>query len=115
MKKLNISMQYKGGAKMHYQQGDILIEVIEKTPKEMKKLPHLTLAYGEVTGHHHTITEGKAELYEEKGIMFLRVNSENAILTHQEHNTVIIPKGDYVVRRVREKDWLSEEIRNVRD
>jgi hypothetical protein len=31
-----------------------------------KKLPHLTLAEGEVTGHAHRITEGQAELYEAK-------------------------------------------------
>ena len=79
--------------KMLYQQGDVLL----KSCKEIKgkKLNHLTLAKGEVTGHHHTITKGEAELYEEKGTLFLKIDSDKAVLTHQEHDTITIPKGDY--------------------
>lgn len=98
---------------MFYQQGDVIVEKVSKI--KGKKLNHLTLAYGEHTGNHHTITEGKAELYDYEGTLFLRVNSKEATLIHQEHNIVTLPKGDYKVRRVKEKDWVSEEIRNVRD
>ena len=96
-----------------YQQGDVIIQKVSEV--KGKKLKHLTLAKGEVTGHHHTITEGEAELYDHEGTLFLRVNSEQATLTHQEHKPITLPKGDFIVRRVREYDHFSEEARRVRD
>lgn len=76
--------------------------------KGMKKLKHLTLAEGEVTGHAHRITDGEAELYEHEGILYLRVKSESASLTHEEHKTIELPKGDYEINIQREyspKGW----------
>lgn len=95
------------------QQGDVLI--FEANCIKGKKLNHLTLATGEATGHHHAITKGDAELYEDNGVMYLRVESDMAELTHQEHATVVLPKGDYQVGIVQEFDHFSEEARNVRD
>lgn len=98
---------------MLYQQGDVLLEKVGEAKGE--KLNHLTLAEGEATGHHHTITKGKAELYNHEGTLFLKVNSEEAELTHQEHNTVTLPKGNYKVGIVREYDHFAEEARRVQD
>jgi len=98
---------------MLIQQGDVLIKSTKKIMGQ--KLSHLTLAYGEATGHHHTITEGDAELYEHEGTLFLKVASETALLTHQEHNVVTIPKGNWEIGIVKEFDHLSKEQRNVRD
>jgi len=98
---------------MLFQQGDVLIQAVSEV--KGKKLNHKTLAQGEATGHHHTITEGDAELYEHEGTMYLRVNSEEAVVTHEEHKAVTLPKGDYIVRRVREADHYSDEVRNVQD
>ena len=96
-----------------YQQGDVIL--IKVSGIKGKKLNHLTLTYGEATGHHHTITKGDAELYEHEGTLFLKVDSDTAELTHQEHNTIVLPKGDYEVKRVREYDHFSEEARRVQD
>jgi len=96
-----------------YQQGDVIIEKVAKV--EGKKLNHLTLAEGEATGHHHIITKGDAELYDRNGVLYLSVKSDEAELTHQEHNTITIPKGDYVIRRVQEYDHFNEEARRVQD
>ena len=98
---------------MLYQQGDVLLQVVSEI--KGKKLNHLTLAKGEATGHHHTIAKGNAELYDHEGTLFLRVNSEEAELTHQEHSTITIPKGDYKIGIVREYDHWAEEAKNVRD
>jgi len=95
------------------QQGDVVI--VATTGIKGKKLNHLTLALGEATGHHHTITEGEAELFEENGTLFLRVNSERATLTHQEHKTIEIPQGEYQINIVREYDHFSEEAKRVQD
>jgi hypothetical protein len=98
---------------MLIQQGDVLVKKVSEV--KGKKLKHLTLAKGEHTGHHHTITEGEAELYENEGTLFLKVKSEEAILTHQEHGPVTIPKGDYEIGIVQEYDHFAEEARKVQD
>ncbi|WP_245245984.1 hypothetical protein [Nostoc sp. ATCC 53789] len=60
------------------------------------------MAKGEVTGHKHRITEGNAELYDEDSTLYLRVFSESALLTHEEHKAISIPQGDWMVKIQRE-------------
>jgi hypothetical protein len=98
---------------MLYQQGDVLIKTISEI--KGKKVNHLCLAEGELTGHAHTITKGKAELYDHEGTLFLRVNSESAEITHQEHKTIVLPKGDYQIDKVKEYDHFAEEAKRVQD
>ena len=92
-----------------YRQGDVIIRAIDAKPEsEMKLLPHLTLAEGEVTGHRHRITQGNAQLYQlAVGVMYLRVLSEFAKLYHEEHEEIDLPKGDYEVLIEREYDWAE--------
>ena len=95
------------------QQGDVLIEKVSEI--KGKKLNHLVLAEGETSGHMHAIKEGNADLYEENGVMYLKVMDDEIIVKHEEHKPVIIPKGDYIVRKVKEYDYFIEEARNVAD
>ena len=81
-------------------QGDVILTVAKAI--EGKKLSHLTLAEGEVTGHSHRISEGQAELYEKDGTLYLKILSETATLTHEEHNQIQIPQGNWMVRIQRE-------------
>ncbi|MDF0552182.1 hypothetical protein [Kamptonema sp. UHCC 0994] len=81
-------------------QGDVILTPVQKT--EGQKKPHLTLAEGEVTGHSHRIIDGKAELYEKDGTLYLRVLSSTALLSHEEHNPISIPQGNWMVRIQRE-------------
>ncbi|HEY9295792.1 MAG TPA: hypothetical protein VIQ31_05365 [Phormidium sp.] len=81
-------------------QGDVIL--IPTQSIEGKQLPHLTLAEGEVTGHSHRISEGEAELYERNGTLYLKVFSPTALLTHEEHNQIAIPQGDWMIRIQRE-------------
>jgi len=94
-----------------YRHGDVLITEIEKV--KGRKLKHLTLAEGEVTGHAHKITEGEAELYEHEGTLFLSVKSKTAKLTHEEHKTLVLPKGDFQITIQRE--YSPEGWRRVAD
>ncbi len=82
-------------------QGDVLLIPTSETVKNTK-LPHLTLAEGEVTGHRHRITQGEAELYAHAGTLYLKVLSPTALLTQEEHQPIAIPKGDWLVRIQRE-------------
>lgn len=85
---------------MKIRQGDVIL-----TPAKTisgSKLSHLTLAEGEVTGHSHRISEGKAELYEKDNTLYLKVLSTEATLLHEEHAAIQIPQGDWMVRIQRE-------------
>jgi hypothetical protein len=81
-------------------QGDVILQPADEIAG--KKLPHLTLAEGEVTGHSHRISDGQAELYERDGTLYLRVLSETATLTHEEHKAINIPQGNWMVNIQRE-------------
>ncbi|MCC5638959.1 hypothetical protein LC593_24635 [Nostoc sp. CHAB 5844] len=69
-------------------QGDVILLPVQQV--DGQKLPHLTLAEGEVTGHKHRISQGQAELLKKDGILYLRVLSETALLTHEEHQAIPI-------------------------
>lgn len=84
-------------------QGDVLLRPLLHVATSLDHpLPHLTLAEGEVTGHRHRISEGRAELYENDGTLYLRVLSPQATLTHEEHLALSIPQGMWQVRIQRE-------------
>jgi hypothetical protein len=84
-----------------FRQGDVLI-IPSDTSIAGTKLPHLTLAEGEVTGHRHRISNGEAELFERDGVLYLKVLSSTATLTHEEHAAVTIPHGNWEIRIQRE-------------
>lgn len=96
---------------MKYRHGDVLIVKVDAV--NGKKLAHKILAEGEVTGHAHRISEGEAELYEDNGVLYLHVESETAMLTHEEHKELELPKGDYMIQGQRE--YSPEGWRRVAD
>lgn len=81
-------------------QGDVILMPAIST-KGMP-LSHLTLAVGEVSGHTHRIRSGKAKLYEQDGSLYLQVISDSAILTHEEHKSIKIPQGCWIIKIQRE-------------
>ena len=101
-----------------YAQGDILLEPVPDVarPSRRRHRPgqqRIVLAHGEVTGHMHRIEQGAvmfrddalardlpAELY----IRHLQVTAPSADLVHEEHDTIVLPRGTYRVRRQREFD-----------
>ena len=103
-----------------YRHGDVLI--IPTTKQDLSKLEPLSkpdedivLAEGEVTGHTHRIAaKWLATLYviHETQQRILKVQQE-ATLQHEEHNSIILPPGDYLVMQQRE--YTPEAIRNVMD
>jgi len=95
-------------------QGDILLIGVASIPEEAKlrEAPEdpdgsIVLANGEATGHRHriAIVDRGAVLYEEEGLedRFLEVLAEGGVdLVHEEHATIHLPPGDFIVRRQRE-------------
>ena len=99
---------------MKLQQGDVILNSVDYEIKG-KKLDHLVLAEGEATGHRHQLVDGLGQLIMMDKIMHLQVFSETALLKHEEHKPIIVPKGNWKINIVREYDPFEEEIRRVRD
>ena len=126
-----------------YQQGDVvLMQVTEKEFKDAIKHKSVTtfpqtkqnnryeLAYGEETGHCHAIyfdemlDEAGVKVYKETntwrktevdGAFGVVVTCDDAVIKHEEHNPVALPKGCYLQSIVKEYDPLSGLVRNVVD
>ena len=93
-------------------QGELLIKKVSEI--KGKRLSHLVIAEGEATGHKHAITKGEAELYEEKGVLYLSCK-ETCSLTHPDHKTIEIPEGEYEITFQREYVIGDDKYRKVVD
>jgi hypothetical protein len=88
---------------MLWRQGDVFVETIARLPEAARALPHLVLAEGELTGHAHRIEDAAtAVLYEEDDLLYLEVTAEAARLIHEEHGTIVLPRGIHRVWKQRE-------------
>jgi len=99
-----------------YRHGDLLIRQIDKIEKKGKKEKELTIAYGEATGHHHTLygsPQAIIEGFDDK--KYFRILGESVELRHQEHKTLKIEPGDYEITYEREYDYFEDEFKKVVD
>jgi hypothetical protein len=98
-----------------YRQGDVLVIPCDSIPTHLKHTKVCRLAWGEVTGHHHTIHDGAIGYASDVDALvdYIEVTSPVADLTHQEHSTIPIPTGTYKV--VKQVEYTPVELRNVRD
>jgi hypothetical protein len=98
---------------VQYRQGDVLLVAVQDVPAGAVPVPRrdgsVVLAEGEATGHLHAIADPNAELLalpaeeaEEVERRFLRIVGGTATLTHQEHDSIVLPRGLYRVIRQRE-------------
>ena len=112
-----------------FRQGDVLLTQVDALPGKTQVIDpstqqvtgRLVLAYGEATGHHHSITKNSnvalletvtENATEAKGI-FLSIMGDGATLVHQEHAPIKLPTGDYKVTI--QKEYTPEAIQNVID
>lgn len=100
-----------------FRQGDVLLRRID-TKATGKKQDfvngnEVVVEYGEVTGHHHhlTVLDTKApevSLYLDEQKQFLEVcAAKGSALKHEEHDTIVLPKGTYV--RHEQNTWSVTE------
>lgn len=92
---------------MQIRQGDVWIESVDSAPEgavpETPVGDRLVLAYGEATGHHHAVPLADAALLARGAERFLRVRAPTRI-SHEEHDQIQLPAGDYRVTIQREYD-----------
>lgn len=107
--------------------GDVDIRPVNSIPKR-HVTESKTLAYGEVTGHHHSFEESSQVLvYEAIDEDTIQVGNEtlqvqkwlevkqDSVLSHQEHESRVVPKGKYAILQEREYNPFDQEIRRVLD
>jgi hypothetical protein len=94
-----------------FRQGDVLVLRVKGDADELGERVaeprddgRVVLAYGEVTGHAHAIVDEAATLWRLSGDdrLLLVAGDAPVALQHEEHATILIPPGAYVVRRQRE-------------
>jgi hypothetical protein len=99
-------------------QGDVLLVPIEEVPQGCKPVARVggrvILAEGEVTGHHHAISDVDVDLViGEMERRFLEVGGAGATLTHDEHAGITVAPGRYEV--LIQVEYLPGEFRPVDD
>lgn len=99
-------------------QGDTLLRRVSSIPSNLKPLQVVaTLALGEKTGHHHSFTDGGAVAFADDETARLAdavsVTAPEAPLTHQEHSTIVFPKGDY--ESLKQVEYTPEALKPVTD
>ena len=92
-----------------YRQGDILlIQVYQPDLGHAQEIPRengkVVLAHGEATGHTHAIDSHHAILYQVRDRIIVSL-TENAILSHEEHEPIHLPVGSYEV--IQQREYLT--------
>jgi len=101
-------------------QGDIpftpFTGAITGTP--FKHTGSVVLALGEQTGHKHVITVPNIDdmvAYKQPDGGWILELKNTGVVTHEEHGTIEIPAGTYLVGKEQEYDWFSKSTRKVID
>ena len=89
-------------------QGDLFFEEVKELPKEAKVRQSKVLAYGEVTGHSHTLVGDYVEVYEDADAVYHR--GKGVSVVHEEHDKVDFPNDSWIkTTRQREYDPIAKE------
>lgn len=79
----------------------------QTTPKPSTVAGRHVLAYGEVTGHHHSIDASKGTLVlDEGGVTYLTI-AELTAVEHQEHGAITLPPDLYMQRQ--QVEWGDDQ------
>jgi hypothetical protein len=95
-----------------YRHGDLLIVKVDSIPGSAKVKKDNILAYGTATGHSHRLSGGT--VLEEGQSVYLKVPN-SGVLTHEEHDDITLPLGDYRVIRQVEYNPYENATRMVMD
>lgn len=91
-----------------YRAGDLLLEQIKTLPKKLTQIKDGVILRGIATGHAHAVKGGT--VWKTKDTFYVKVGKK-AQLVHDEHKTIELPKGNYIVTRQRE--FLSKDMTKV--
>lgn len=95
-----------------YRHGDLLICSTSEIPEGAIQRKTNVILEGTATGHAHVLNNGL--VLEKEGAIYLLAN-DGATVTHEEHNTIPLPEGNYSVTRQIEYDPYEKAARQVLD
>lgn len=85
--------------KLFARQGDVFIFKMnrKKSTSNFRKQKEVVLALGEVTGHSHKLNSNDTDILfcDNNEYNLFELTSEG-ILTHEEHETIKLPPGQYI-------------------
>lgn len=93
---------------MMIRQGDVMLVPVSERPDNVTAAApdgnRVVLAYGEVSGHAHALVKDLAIewITPDATARYLQVTAPAAPLTHEEHDTIIVPSGWYKIVRQRQ-------------
>jgi hypothetical protein len=100
-----------------YRQGDVLFVERLCVPTGVKRIrKNGEILEGEATGHIHRVAQeclASAEVFEVENGLFMTVSEDGISIVHPDHNTLVLPPGNYEI--IRQREYFPEEIRNVAD
>jgi len=99
--------------KEYYQQGDVQLYP-HAIPKGVTLKFKNVVEEGEHTGHAHRLEGTGFNFYAKDGDKYLRIIRTTA-LSHEEHNKIDIPPGDYKVGKIRQEDPFERKISEIHD
>ena len=86
---------------MMYRQGDLLFRKVDRIPSGFSSSRDPVILRGEATGHKHELVNGvvfRAKYHRE---LYIEVQKNGRII-HEEHRTLELPIGTFLVIRQRE-------------
>jgi hypothetical protein len=96
-------------------QGDVAIIRLSKVPEDAKPTNRQVVAYGEATGHNHTIV-GEVAAYEiANGLVFVVADGQDVQITHQEHDPITLATGIWFCPFESQVEYDGENERRVLD
>ena len=107
-------MQIKSGQNVkQIRQGDAMLVEADKLPAGLKARADRTLALGESTGHHHTLTDGAIVYGERTAMQFVVVETPDVKIEHLpdpgiEHSTLPVEQRTWFVPVQVEDDGEQE-------
>lgn len=97
---------------MKKRQGDVLFIKTDRIPENLVIKGDNIVAEGKVSDHKHMLMDGV--LYQdEKGDLFVNVDTGIATVTHEEHKSITLPAGNYKV--IKQREYEPMLWRSVRD
>lgn len=91
----------------HYRHGDVLLQQVESIPGCGINRPGPVLVAGT---HNHCLT-GEFEITEVNDRIYFTVGEHGAAIVHEEHETIPLPPGQYVVvNQVEDTPWGRQTV-----
>ena len=83
-----------------WRQGDLLFTPVKRVKGKLQK--NNIIAYGEMTGHTHQLTEGRVYNDSKKKEKYVEIVGRPTPIIHEEHKPIVLEPGKYKVTRQRE-------------